>query len=151
MRKSQTEKRQTQRNETDRGKTQSRRANRSKRDENRDSGTARTRVYDLAKQHGLTNKELIALLQEHGVRVKNGMSTLDADTVALIESELADEFADAQESPDATPEDISEATAETPSDPDTPENGLQITEGTTVGALATALELQPPVLIMRLM
>ena len=50
-----------------------------------------TKVYELAKEYNLTNKELIALLEEHGVRVKNAMSTLDPDTVALIESELADE------------------------------------------------------------
>jgi translation initiation factor IF-2 len=104
------------------------------------------RVYELAKEYNLTNKELITLLEGHGVRVKNGMSTLDPDTVALIGSELADEPVEETVS---TPEDAvenasaSEETATT--------NGLQVIEGTTVADLATSLELQPSALIMRLM
>ncbi|RKU15558.1 translation initiation factor IF-2 [Candidatus Poribacteria bacterium] len=104
------------------------------------------RVYELAKEYNLTNKELIALLEEHGVRVKNGMSSLDPDTVALIESELADESVDETES---TPEELVENTSES-EEIDT-NGGLQVEEGTTVADLATSLELQPSALIMRLM
>ena len=104
------------------------------------------RVYELATQYNLTNKELIALLEARGVRVKSGMSALDPDTIALIESELAGEPVEKTVS---TPEDAvenasaSEETATT--------NGLQVIEGTTVADLATSLELQPSALIMRLM
>ena len=105
-----------------------------------------TRVYELAKEYNLTNKELIALLEEHGVRVKNGMSALDPDTVALIESELA--AAPAEET-GSTPEDAVEDASEA-EETDTG-GGLQIVEGTTVADLAASLELQPSVLIMRLM
>ena len=112
-------------------------------EENRSSGT---RVHELAKEYNLTNKELIALLEEHGVRVKNGMSSLDSDTVALIESELAGEPAEAAVS---TPEDAVENASESEETDTT--DGLQIVEGTTVADLATSLELQPSALIMRLM
>jgi translation initiation factor IF-2 len=104
------------------------------------------RVYEVATQYNLTNKELIALLEARGVRVKSGMSALDPDTIALIESELAGEPVEKTVS---TPEDAvenasaSEETATT--------NGLQVIEGTTVADLATSLELQPSALIMRLM
>ena len=112
-------------------------------EENQVSGM---RVYELAKEYNLTNKELIALLEEHGVRVKNGMSNLDPDTVALIESELADEPVDETES---TSEEVVENTSG--SEAIDTNGGLQVEEGTTVADLATSLELQPSALIMRLM
>lgn len=103
------------------------------------------RVYELAKQYDLTNKELIALLEEHGVYVKSGMSGLDPDTVALIESELVDEPVEETVS-------TTEASVEEPSEVETvTTNGLQIPEGTTVADLAASLELQPSALIMQLM
>ena len=92
-----------------------------------ESQASGTRVYELAKEYNLTNKELIALLQEHGVRVKNGMSTLDPDTVSLIESELADE-------PTEETVSVSDDVVEDASEPKETEtsDGLQIVEGTTV-------------------
>ena len=111
-----------------------------------ESQVSGVRVYDLAKEYNLTNKELIALLEEHGVRVKSGMSPLDSDTVALIESELANKPAGKTVS---MPEDAVESASESQETATT--NGLQIMEGTTVANLATSLELQPSALIMRLM
>ena len=111
-----------------------------------ESQASGTRVYELAKEYNLTNKELIALLQEHGVRVKNGMSTLDPDTVSLIESELADE---PTEETVAVSDDVVEDASE-PKETET-SDGLQIAEGTTVADLAASLALQPSALIMRLM
>lgn len=107
-----------------------------------ESQASGTRVNELAKEYNLTNKELIALLAEHGVRVKNGTSSLDPDTVALIESELAKESI--EETVSAS-EDTSEA-----EETDT-SGGLQIVEGATVADLAASLALQPSALIMRLM
>ena len=111
-----------------------------------ESQVSGVRVYDLAKEYNLTNKELIALLEEHGVRVKSGMSPLDSDTVALIESELANKPSGKTVS---MPEDAVESASESQETATT--NGLQIMEGTTVANLATSLELQPSALIMRLM
>jgi len=104
------------------------------------------RVYELAKECNLTNKELIDLLEEHGVRVKNGMSRLDPDTVALIESELAEEPVDETES---TSEEVVENTSE--SEEINTNGGLRVEEGITVADLAISLKLQPSALIMRLM
>lgn len=118
---------------------QRRRSAKNNREESQTSGT---RVYELAKEYNLTNKELIALLEEHGVRVKNGMSALDPDTVALIESELAKE---STEEPVSVLEDTAGVEAADTS------GGLQIVEGATVADLAASLKLQPSALIMRLM
>lgn len=44
----------------------------------------RVRVYELARELGLTNKELITLLEREGVSVKSHSSTLEADVADLI-------------------------------------------------------------------
>ena len=44
----------------------------------------RVRVYELARELGLMNKELITLLEKEGVRVKSHSSTLEADVADLI-------------------------------------------------------------------
>lgn len=119
---------------------QRRRSAKGTREEKQDPGTP---VYELAKQYDLPTKELIALLEEHGVRVKNDMSSLDADTVALIESEIV-ESAEAASTPQASTEDTTEVSSHTT-------NGLQVEEGATVADLAAILELQPSALIMQLM
>lgn len=113
------------------------------------------RVYELAKRRGLSSKELIKILEELGVPVKNHMSTLDPETIILIESEL-----DPQEEIGAAPEKDVDITSEkevgvTPErdeeeqmPSDTP---LQVQEGVTVGTLASMLNLQSTQLIMQLM
>lgn len=119
---------------------QRRRSTKGNREAKQDRGTP---VYELAKQYDLTTKQLIALLEEHGVRVKNDMSSLDEDTVALIESEIV-ESAEVVSTPEASTEDATEVSSNTA-------NGLQVEEGATVADLATTLELQPSALIMQLM
>ena len=119
---------------------QRRRSAKGNREEQQDRGTP---VYELAKQYDLTTKQLIALLEEHGVRVKNDMSSLDEDTVALIESEIV-ESVKAVSTPEASTEDTTEVASNTA-------NGLQVEEGATVADLAATLELQPSALIMQLM
>ena len=112
---------------------QRRRPAKSNREENQNSGTP---VSKLAKQYHLTSKELIAILEGHGIHLKNEKSPLDPDAIALVESELGEK--------------TSTVTAPVESSPDTT-NGLQITEGTTVADLAPVLQLQPSALILRLM
>ena len=111
-----------------------------------ESHVSGTRVYELAKEYKLTNKKLIALLEEHGVRAKNGMSVLDPDTVSLIESELAG-------APVERTVSTSETAVETASESEETDttNGLQVVEGTPVVDLAAVLEMQPSALILRLM
>ena len=119
---------------------QRRRSAKGNREEKQNRGTP---VYELAKQYDLTTKQLIALLEEHGVRVKNDMSALDADTVALIEPEIV-ELVKAVSTPEASTEDTTEASSNTA-------NGLKVKEGATVADLAATLEVQPSALIMQLM
>jgi len=45
------------------------------------------RIYELAKQYEITSKALIEELKRYGITVKNHMSSLDAEPIALIESE----------------------------------------------------------------
>ena len=119
---------------------QRRRSAKGNREEKQDRGTP---VYELAKQYDLPTKQLIALLEEHGVRVKNDMMSLDADTVALIEPEIV-ESVKAVSTPEASTEDTTEVSSNTA-------NGLQVKEGATVADLAATLELKPSALIMQLM
>ena len=120
---------------------QRRRSTKGNREANQSLGVP---VSKLAKQYKLTSKELIAVLGNHGVQVKNERSTLDPDTLALVESELEVEVdSNAEKTPVASEEDTETSANITET--------LQITEGITVAALAGSLELQPSALIMRLM
>ena len=105
--------------------------------------TPRTRVHELAKQYNLRSKVLLDLLAKHGIRVKNHMSFLDEDAVALIKSELQE---------DSPPEDAPRSDVSARRAADVPRSTpLQVTEGLTVAELANTLHLQPNELIMRLM
>ncbi len=52
------------------------------------SQSPNVRVYELAKRYELSSKELIEILVELGVPIKNHMSTLDPETIILVEAEL---------------------------------------------------------------
>ena len=114
---------------------QRRRSTKNNREENHGQGT---RVYELAKQYNLTTQQLIAFLEDLGVQVKNDRTSLDPDTVALIESELTTE----SDAPVVSTNEVSVKNAA---------NGLKIEEGATVSDIATSLDLQPSALIMQLM
>ncbi len=120
------------------------------------------RVYELAKRHGLSSKELIKALEELGVPVKNHMSTLDPETIILVESELdpqqeidADQETEVDETPetevDETPETKVDITPEIEEKEEPVDAPLQVREGVTVGTLASMLNLQSTQLIMQLM
>ena len=102
-------------------------------------------VSKLAREYKLTSRELIVILEGHGIQVKNEKSNLDSETVALVESELTVDFNDGNAST------VGESAGSNPDTNHDKTAGLQITEGTTVADLAASLELQPSVLIMRLM
>ena len=137
------------------------------------------RVYELAKRHGLSSKELIKVLEGLGVSIKNHMSTLDPDTITLVESELDPQqkiSSEKEKDADMTPNQekevdvIVEAKKETPEvvpketpkvvpketpevvPKETPKDApMQVQEGVTVGTLASMLNLQSTQLIMQLM
>ncbi len=120
------------------------------------------RVYELAKRHGLSSKELIKALEDFGVPVKNHMSTLDPETIMLVESELdpqqeigEDEEKNVEVAPkkevDIIPKKETDFTPETAEAEKPADALLQVQEGVTVSTLASMLNLQPTQLIMQLM
>ena len=117
------------------------------------------RIYELAKQYEITSKELIEELQRYGIAVKNHMSSLDAETVALIEAERKGSESpepkktqkkaksDTKPSRDKRTEAVAESKQPKPDE----SARLQIQENVTVGELASTLGFRPPEMIMRLM
>ena len=49
---------------------------------------AKTRIYELAREFNMTNTVLLEKIKEMDISVKNHMSVLDDETVAMIQSEL---------------------------------------------------------------
>ena len=124
------------------------------------------RVYELAKRHGMSSKELITVLEELGVPIKNHMSSLDPEMIMLVESELDPQHeitTNDEKDIEKTEEkvEIEEETAlkteekveiEEETEEGTPSDAiLQVQEGITVGSLASLLNLQSTQLIMQLM
>ncbi|MEK7399129.1 MAG: translation initiation factor IF-2 [Candidatus Poribacteria bacterium] len=58
------------------------------------------RVYELAKQLQMSNRELIKKLNEYGVEVKSHMSSIDDDTLELITAEIVEQVAPPEVQPD---------------------------------------------------
>src|SRR5215217_3452138 len=52
---------------------------------------AKMRVYEISKEVGIPNKDLIAKIRALGLEVNNHMSSLDADDVARIKRSLEKE------------------------------------------------------------
>lgn len=77
------------------------------------------RIYELAKTLQISNKELIKVLDQHGVEVKSHMSSVDEETAELILEELGG--------------------TEPEQDPEAPPEVITIEEGTTVTGVANLL------------
>ena len=58
-----------------------------KQSESTQTKNKKIRVYELAKQYGVSSKEFVEELRGYGVPIKNHMSTLDPETVELVETE----------------------------------------------------------------
>src|SRR5512134_2235965 len=52
---------------------------------------AKMRVYEIAREVGIPNKDLLAKIRAMGLEVNNHMSSLDADDVARIKKTLEKE------------------------------------------------------------
>ena len=62
-------------------------SSRTKQSESTQTKNKKIRVYELAKQYGVSSKEFVEELRGYGVPIKNHMSTLDPETVELVETE----------------------------------------------------------------
>ena len=139
----------------------------------------KVRVYDLARELGLTPKELMAMLDKEGFTVKSHSSTLEADIADLIRdavitsrqkkqaasqaatSAAAPKEKPAKESPKAKPaaekgEKVEKPAPqqpkeEAPAEPPAEKPELHLKTPITVGALAEGLGKKPNELIFTLM
>lgn len=89
------------------------------------------RVYELAKQLQMSNKELLKKLNKYGVEVKSHMSSIDDETLELIMAEFGEQ----------EPEPEPQLETET----------LKVEEGITVSALSNLLKVKKADLIKVLM
>lgn len=87
------------------------------------------RVYELAKQLQMSNKELLKKLNKYGVEVKSHMSSIDDETLELIMAEFA----------------------ESEPEPQLKTELLKVEEGITVSALSSLLNVKKADLIKVLM
>ena len=148
-----------------------------KQSENTQTKSKKIRVYELAKQYGVSSKAFVEELRGYGVPVKNHMSTLDSETVELVETERNATKPTSAEPPEAKTEpprakkkskkvaavstineaqvieSKTEATeADTAISEETEATSIpQIQEGVTVGLLASELGFKGTEMIMRLM
>ena len=137
----------------------------------------KVRVYDLARELGLTPKELIAMLEKEGFTVKSHSSTLEADIADLIRdavitsrqkkqaaasqaaaSAAAPKEKPAKDAPKAKPADEKaekpapqQPKEEAPAEPPAEKPELHLKTPITVGALAEGLGKKPNELIFTLM
>ena len=109
------------------------------------------RVYELAKRYGLSSKEFIQEIQAYGVTVKNHMSTLDSETVELIEVERNAKKSKLESPPGQAPADIEEAATEAVTAKEEIPTTPQVQEGVTVAQIASILGFKDTEMIRRLM
>ncbi len=101
-----------------------------------------TRVYELARELGISSKNMIEELRSYGVDVKNHMSTLDPEMVQLVKSEYFDQHGE---------EETSKSDAEETGMPLRGVEAIEVEEYITVGQLAEQLQMRPTELIKQLM
>lgn len=51
---------------------------------------SKIRVYELAKMLGISNKDLLTMLEDLGIEAKTHMSSIDNDVAQLIEEAIHD-------------------------------------------------------------
>lgn len=57
------------------------------------------RVYELAKQVGVSSKKLVSVLEDLDIKVKNHMSTIDSDTAKLVMDLIEEETGKSKKKP----------------------------------------------------
>lgn len=65
---------------------------------------ARIRIHELAKKLGKDNKEILNYLAEKGISVKNHMSSLEEEQVAMVEDKFKKKEGKAEVKPETKTE-----------------------------------------------
>lgn len=111
------------------------------------------RIYELAKELGIDNKELLVHLEDLGLEVKNHMSAIDNETVELLREEYATQK-DAKDESNQPQKAKNTETSETEQDDAEKNDANTITLSTSsivIKDLATLMNKKPNVLIAKLM
>ncbi|MFA6930338.1 MAG: translation initiation factor IF-2 [Lentisphaeria bacterium] len=115
------------------------------------------RVYELARELGLNNKDLLALLEKEGFEVRSHSSTIEGDDADLIRKQIITERQqkenDTSTITDSNVLETEEQSPETETEPTSEENlrELHLKTPITVRDLAEALKKKPNELIGMLM
>ena len=111
----------------------------------------RVRVYDLARELGLTSKELIAMLAAEGLEVKSHASTLETEYADLVRDHVISERKSQTRAKRAETAEKEEARAEEPAPEAEEAREIHLKPPIVVRDLAEALGCKPNELIGELM
>ena len=60
---------------------------------------SKKRIYEVARELGLENKQVLEILQQNNISVKNHMSSIDEATIAIVRKKTVDKAEPAKTSP----------------------------------------------------
>ncbi len=106
----------------------------------------RMKVYELARELGMTSKELLALLKELEIEVKSHMSVLIKEEIAKVIAKIEEKEKPAPEIAEKV-----EKIIEKPPVEEKPKEVIKIEETITVGELAQKMKIKVSELIKKLM
>ncbi|SDB89051.1 bacterial translation initiation factor 2 (bIF-2) [Pelagirhabdus alkalitolerans] len=111
---------------------------------------AKVRVYEYAKQHNVSSKEVVKQLNDMGINVSNHMTTITDEEIAKLDKVYQSNDQTDQEEPSKTDEKESETIVDEPEQPEKT-NVIKYTDGITVTELAEKLKKDTTDLIKKLM
>ncbi|MFY9440571.1 MAG: translation initiation factor IF-2 [Tepidanaerobacteraceae bacterium] len=110
----------------------------------------RLRVYELAKQVGLSSKKLISILEDLDIRVKNHMSTLDNDTAKLVMDLIEEETGKSKKKTEKVPDKDKTLEKKSEKSKEKQPKTITIPDKISVRDLGNSLEVEPVKIIKKL-
>ncbi|NLZ52590.1 MAG: translation initiation factor IF-2 [Thermoanaerobacteraceae bacterium] len=110
------------------------------------------RVYELAKQIGVSSKKLVSILEDLNIKVKNHMSTIDSDTAKLVVDLIEEEAGKSKKKPVRVHENEKNKPSEKKSEKtiEKQQKTITIPEKISVRDLGNYMEIEPVRIIKRL-
>jgi len=122
--------------------------------------TTKLRVYELAKQVGISSKRLISILDDLDINVKNHMSTIDDDTAKLIldlieeetgkSKKKAEKAHEKEKAPEKRPDTAEKKEEKAEKAKEKQPKTITIPEKISVRELGSYMEIEPVKIIKRL-